>query len=133
MSISADLHLAKTLDALKSNEDGQRKLLAENQELKAELHQEKNAAKLLLDENAQLKSAQQKLCGKVDDLKRENVELQEKLQQCKVGGGCEAGGTSTGEGERQSGCQRCAKIDRELARLKSANDEVRTSMCSDQV
>ena len=131
MSISADLHLAKTLDALKSKEDGEQRLIAENEGLKAELHQVKNTSDLLADENRQLKSAQQQLCGQMDelkhvneDLKRENVQLQDRLQQ-QVGGGA-TGSNENKEGTR-SRCQRCADIDRELAKLKSANNEVRKS------
>ena len=124
VSISADMHLAKTLDALKLKEDGEQKLLTENQDLKTELHQEKNTSKLLLDENRQLKSTNQRMCGQMDELKkineglkRENVDLQGKLQQ--------QSGATTNSGGRGLQCQHCADIERELARLKSANDEVR--------
>ena len=133
VSISGDLHLAKTLDALKAKEDGQRELMAENRDLKEELYQERNTAQLLLDENTQLKSAQQQLCGEVDklkhsneDLKRENIQLKEKLTLSQVAGGGEVE-SSAGKG-RRSGCQRCENIDRELAKLKSANDEVREGL-----
>ena len=110
VSISADLHLAKTLDALKLKEEGEQRLIAENQDLKAELHQEKNSKQLLLEENRQLKSTQQKLCGQMEKLKKELHERQE------------SGGGAMGSSVKH--CQRCDNIDRELAKLKSANDEV---------
>lgn len=135
VSISADLHLAKTLDALKMKEDGERRLAVENQGLKAELHQAKNTSELLMDENKQLKSAQQQLCGEMDelkhtneDLKKENLQLHGKLreqkqQQQQQNGRDASGGTPMGEGHG-SRCQRCAEIDRELSKLKSVNNEV---------
>ena len=125
VSISADLHLAKTLDALKLKEEGEQQLLAENQDLRAELHQEKNTSQLLLDENKQLKSVQQELCGKMEILKQTNEGLRRELRERKEsgGGGVGASGSAAagGNGKR---CQRCDNIDRELAKLKSANDEV---------
>ena len=139
VSISGDLHLAKTLDALKAKEDGQRELMAENRGLKEELYQERNAAQLLLDENTQLKSAQQQLCVEVDklkhsneDLKRENVQLKEKLTQSQLGGRGGGGGVVEGSASKgtRSGCPRCVTMDRELAKLKSANDEVREGIKS---
>ena len=128
VSISADLHLAKTLDALKLKEEGEQRLMAENQDLRAELHQEKNTSQLLLDENKQLKSVQQELCGKMEVLKQTNEGLRRELRERKesggsgsiVGGGA-SGSSAAGNGKR---CQRCDNIDRELAKLKSANDEV---------
>lgn len=127
VSISADLHLAKTLDALKSKEDGERKLLVENEDLKDELHQAKNAKDLLTEENKQLKLNQRQMCSQVDELKHTVENLQQRLQdesQQKGGaGGGAIGSTRNGDG-KQSRCQRCADMDRELARLKSANNEV---------
>lgn len=126
VSISADLHLEKTLDALKLKEDGEQKLLAENKGLKAELHQVRNTSELLADENRQLKSVQQQLCGQMDelkhvneDLKRENIQLQQKHM-----GISTTGSTGNDDGSR-SNCQRCADIDRELAKLKATNNELR--------
>ncbi len=129
VSISADLHLAKTLDALKLREEGEQRLMAENQDLRAELHQERNTSQLLLDENKQLKSTQQELCGKMEVLKQTNEGLRKELRERKESGGSrvEGGGvlgspaTAPGNGKH---CQRCDNIDRELAKLKSANDEV---------
>lgn len=111
VSNSADLHLAKTLDALKIKEEGEQRLIAENQDLKAELHQEKNSKQLLLEENRQLKSTQQELCGQMEELKEELRERRES------GGGV--------MGSSRKHCQHCDNIDRELAKLKSANDELR--------
>ena len=129
VSISADLHLEKTLGALKLKEDGEQKLVTENEGLKAELHQVKNTSDLLADENRQLKSVQQQMCGQMDklkhvneDLKRENVQLQDRLQQ-QVGVSV-TGSTGNNDGTR-SRCQRCADIDKELAKLKATNNEVR--------
>ena len=125
VSISADLHLEKTLDALKLKEDGEQKLLAENKGLKAELHQVRNTSELLADENRQLKSVQQQPCGQMDelkhvneDLKRENIQLQQKHM-----GISTTGSTGNDDGSR-SNCRRCADIDRELAKLKATNNEV---------
>ena len=112
ISISADLHLAKTLDALKVKEEGEQRLIAENQDLKAELHQEKNSKELLLEENKRLKSTQQELCGQMEELKKELRERRE------------SSGSATGSTGPGKYCQRCDNIDRELAKLKSANDEV---------
>lgn len=129
VSISADLHLEKTLDALKLKEDGEQKLLAENEGLKAELHQVRNTSELLADENRQLKSVQQQMCGQMDelkhvneDLKRENIQLQDRLQNHV---GVSATGSTGNDGVTQSNCQRCVDIDRELTKLKAANNEVR--------
>ena len=119
-SISADLHLAKTLDALKLKEEGEQRLIAENQDLKAELRQEKNNSQLLLDENKQLKSAQQELCGQMEELKQTNEGLRKELRERKESGG--GGGAAVGSSGKH--CQWCDNIDRELAKLKSANDEV---------
>ena len=118
VSISADLHLAKTLDALKLKEEGEQRLIAENQDLRAELCQEKNTSQLLLDENKQLKSAQQELCGQMEELKQTNEGLRKELRERKESGG---GGAVSTSGRH---CQQCDNIDRELAKLKSANDEV---------
>lgn len=116
VSISTDLHLAKTLDALKLKEEGEQRLIVENQDLKAELRQEKNTSQLLLDENKQLKSAQQNLCGQMEELKQTNEGLRKELWERK-----ESGGATGSTGKH---CQRCDNIDRELAKLKSSNDEV---------
>lgn len=121
VSISADLHLAKTLDALKLKEEGEQRLIAENQDLKAELRQEKNTSQLLLDENKQLKSAQQELCGQMEELKQTNEGLRKELRERKESGG---GGGGAAMGSSGKHCQQCDNIDRELAKLKSANDEV---------
>lgn len=118
VSISGDLHLAKTLDALKLKEEGEQKLIAENETLKAELHQEKNTSQLLLDENKRLKSTQQELCGKMEELKKTNKGLMKELRERKESVG-DVSGASAGKH-----CQRCDNVDRELAKLKSANDEV---------
>ena len=115
VSISADHHLAKTLGALKLKEEGEQKLITENQELKAELHQVKNSSQLLMDENRQLKSAQQELCGKMDELKDTNEGLKKELQD-RLGNG--------GASSSAKNCQCCTNVDRELAKLKSANNEV---------
>ena len=140
VSISGDLHLAKTLDALKLKEEGERKLFGENQDLKAELHQVKNTSQLLLEENKQLKSTQQQLCVKmdvlkntVDGLKRENLELKDKVsqrhQQQSVLG-ASRGGSGGGSSDRTDGrCHRCVETDKELSKLKSANNEVCVCVC----
>lgn len=121
VSISADLHLAKTLDALKLKEEGEQRLIAENQDLKDELRQEKNTAQLLLDENKQLKSVQQELCGQMEKLKHTNEGLKKELRERKESGSGGGGGAAVSAGKH---CQRCDNIDRELKKLKSANDEV---------
>ena len=135
VSISGDLHLAKTLDALKLKEEGERKLFGENQDLRAELHQVKNTSQLLLEENKQLKSTQQQLCVKmdvlknsVDGLKKENLELKDKVSQRhqqQPGLGASRGGSGGGLSDRTDGrCHRCVETDKELSKLKSANNEV---------
>ena len=115
VSISADLHLAKVMDALKLKEGEEQRLIAENLDLRAELRQEKNTSQLLLDENKQLKSAQQGLSGQMEEL---NEGLRKELRERKESGG---GGAVSTSGRH---CQRCDNINRELAMLKSTNDEV---------
>ena len=116
MSISSDHHhLANKLDALKLRE-GDQKLVVENRVLHDELCQAKNNSELLLEENKKLKSSQQELCGQMEALKQTNEGLRKELRESAAG--------SSGKHH----CQRCDNIDRELAKLKSVNDEVCTCM-----